>query len=142
MILFYAKPFNKKMHKQAWDFSILSINDMQTKQISNAKRSNNRNDLLYLSFTLKISIFPEAYIWWWIVFVVWLTDERRLVLFPAWTIVRDPHHRESPTRRQQDMNCAEPEFRLSWIKLCSDDNHYTTAPQLSQTSMVKLLLRK
>ena len=23
--------------------------------------------------------------------------------------------------------CAEPEFRLSWMKLCSSDNHYTTA---------------
>ena len=54
--------------------------------------------------------------WWWIVFVVWLTDERRLALFPAGTIVRDPYHRKS-------------EFRLSWMKLCSSDNHYTTAPQ-------------
>ena len=35
------------------------------------------------------------------VFVVWLTDERRLALFPAGTIVRDPDHRESPTRREQ-----------------------------------------
>ena len=26
-------------------------------------------------------------------FVVWLTDEKHLVLFPAGTIVRDPHHR-------------------------------------------------
>ena len=23
--------------------------------------------------------------------------------------------------------CAEPEFRLWWMKLCSSDNHYTTA---------------
>ena len=37
-------------------------------------------------------------------FVVWLTDERRLALFPAGTIVRDPHHRESPTRREQGLN--------------------------------------
>ena len=35
---------------------------------------------------------------------LWLTDERRLALFPAGTIVRDPHHRESPTRRNQDLN--------------------------------------
>ena len=28
-------------------------------------------------------------------FSVWLTDERRLALFPAETIVRDPHHRSS-----------------------------------------------
>ena len=66
--------------------------------------------------------------WWWIVFVVWLTDERRLALFPAETIVRDPHHRESLTRRGQGFwTCAEPEFRLSWMKLCNRDNHYTTA---------------
>ena len=38
------------------------------------------------------------------VFVVWLTDERRLALFTAGTIVRDPHHRESPTRHEQDFN--------------------------------------
>ena len=37
-------------------------------------------------------------------FVVWLTDERRLTLFSAGTIVRDPHHRESPTRCEQDLN--------------------------------------
>ena len=37
-------------------------------------------------------------------FVVWLTDERRLALFPIGTIVRDPHHRESPTRREQGLN--------------------------------------
>ena len=35
-------------------------------------------------------------------FVVWLRDERCLVLFPVGTIVRDPHHRESLTRREQD----------------------------------------
>ena len=29
--------------------------------------------------------------------MVWLTEERRLALIPAETILRDPHHRESPT---------------------------------------------
>ena len=38
------------------------------------------------------------------VFVVWLTDERRLALFPAGIIVRDPHHRESPTSHEQGSN--------------------------------------
>ena len=66
--------------------------------------------------------------WWWIVFVVWLTDERHLALFPAGTTVRDPHHHESPTRRKQGLNWAEPEFRHCWMKLCSSDNHYTTTP--------------
>ena len=31
---------------------------------------------------------------------IWLTDEKRLALFPVGT-TRDPHHRESPTRREQ-----------------------------------------
>ena len=62
-----------------------------------------------------------------IVFVVWLTDERRLDSFLTGTIVRDPRHRENPTRREQDLTCAEPEFRLRWMKLCSSDNHYSTA---------------
>ena len=61
---------------------------------------------------------------WWIVFVVWLTDERRLALSPAGTIVRDPHHRESASKV---WTCAESEFSLSWMKLCSSDNHYTKA---------------
>ena len=42
--------------------------------------------------------------WWWIGFVVWLTDKRRLALFPVGTIVRDPHHFESPTRGENDLN--------------------------------------
>ena len=37
-------------------------------------------------------------------FMLRLTDERRLVLFPAGTIVRDPNHRQSLTRREQDLN--------------------------------------
>ena len=37
-------------------------------------------------------------------FVVWLTSKRRLALFPAGTIVRDPHHRESSTSREQGLN--------------------------------------
>ena len=57
--------------------------------------------------------------WWWIVFVVWLTNEGRLALFPATTIVRDPQ------LTIRVWTCVEPELRLSWMKLCSRDNHYT-----------------
>ena len=32
----------------------------------------------------------------------------------------------------RNWTCAEPEFRLSWIKLCSSDNCYTTAPCISE----------
>ena len=30
--------------------------------------------------------------------------KRRLALFLAGTIIRDPHHRKFPTRREQDLN--------------------------------------
>ena len=60
-------------------------------------------------------------------FVVWLTDEMRLALFPAGTIVRDPHHRVAAASRV--WTYAEPEFRLRWMKLCSSDNHCTTVPR-------------
>ena len=35
-------------------------------------------------------------------FVVWLTDEGHSSFFPAGTIARDPHHRESSTLHEQD----------------------------------------
>ena len=34
-----------------------------------------------------------------------------VALFPAGTIVRDPHHRESPTRREQGLN-----LRRIWVQ--------------------------
>ena len=49
--------------------------------------------------------------WWWIVFVVWFPDERWLALFPAGTIVRDPHHHEPQTRREQGLN-----LRRIWVQ--------------------------
>ena len=57
--------------------------------------------------TIFQNIFCKEYLW--IVFVVWLTDEIRLALFPAGTIVGDLHHRESPTHREQDLN-----LRRTW----------------------------
>ena len=36
-------------------------------------------------------------------FVVWLTNERRLALFPVGTIVKDPHHRESAQNLSSDL---------------------------------------
>ena len=37
-------------------------------------------------------------------FVAWLTDKRRLDLFLVELIFRDPHHRQSTTRREQGLN--------------------------------------
>ena len=45
-------------------------------------------------------------------FYVWLTDERRVASFPAETIVRDPHHHESPTLREQDVS-----LRRTWVQV-------------------------
>ena len=56
--------------------------------------------------------------WWWIGFVVWLTDKRRLALFPGMSL----WHNAS-----RIWTCTEPEFGLCWMKLCSSDNHYTTS---------------
>ena len=36
-------------------------------------------------------------------FLVWLTKERRLALFSAGAIVRDPRHRGSQIRSEQDL---------------------------------------
>ena len=61
-------------------------------------------------------------------FMVWLTNERHLAFFPVGSIVSDLHHCESWNLRHaasRTWTCAEPEFRLSWMKLCSSDNHYT-----------------
>ena len=39
----------------------------------------------------------------------WLTKD--VALFPARTIVRDPHHHEPPTHREQDLN-----LRRTWVQ--------------------------
>ena len=60
--------------------------------------------------------------WWlWIAFAVWLTNKRRLSLFPAGTIVRYPHHCESPIRREKDLSLRRTELKLCW----STVHHYT-----------------
>ena len=71
-----------------------------------------------------------------------MMNEDELFLRISWlkkvvqTIVRDSHHREPATRCEQDLKvtgriwtCAEPEFKLCWMKLYSSDSLYTTAPQ-------------
>ena len=72
----------------------------------------------------------ELWWWWRIVFVVWLTDERRFLPYfqpgPLPEILTIANLRQTATRV---WTCAEPELRLGWMKLCSNDNHYTTAPR-------------
>ena len=92
-------------------------------------KSNNINNIGYLNLAWKMEtqqfVVQNIYlmIWTWrIVLVVWLTDERRLALFPAGTTVRDPHHRESLTRRKQDLNLCRT-WVQSLMKLHSSNNH-------------------
>ena len=63
------------------------------------------------------------------VLVVWLTDERHLVLFPAGTTVTDLTIANLWQAASKVWTCTGIKFRLSWMKLCSSDNHYPTAPQ-------------
>ena len=71
--------------------------------MKNEIKSNSSSNY-FLAFTflyrkIYISLMNDEFF-----FVVWLTNERRLALFPARTMVRDPHHCESPTRCEQDLN--------------------------------------
>ena len=66
---------------------------------------------LFWNLSTSSKVCKARWCWWWIVFMIWLTDERRLTLFPAGTIVRDPHHRESPTHREQDLNLCR-----TWVQ--------------------------
>lgn len=47
-----------------------------------------------------------------VAFVVLLTNERRLALFPVEKIVRDLHHHEPPTRHEQDSNLC-----ITWVQV-------------------------
>ena len=63
--------------------------------------------------------------WWWIVFAEWLTDESRFTPYfqpgPLSEILTIANLRHAASRV---WTCAESEFRLYWMKLCSSDNHY------------------
>ena len=67
-------------------------------------------------------------------FEVWLTDKRRLALFPAGTIVRSHNHRESPTRHEQGLNLR--------MKLCNSVNHCSTVPLTLRGSHTEIKFSK
>ena len=75
------------------------------------------------SWSLKDLYFLSClflYWWWWwrTVFVVWLTNERRLALFPVGTIVD-----YLTSSREQDLNLRRTRVQAGWWKLCSNYNH-------------------
>ena len=72
---------------------------------------------IYLQYFLSIIWWWWWWWWWlWIIFVVWLTEERHLALFPARIIVIDRHHWESPTRREQDLILCN-----TWVQTLLND---------------------
>ena len=109
--------------KWSWQLKLLKLEIYSLFQTATYLLENNQ---LFLCRPSYLTIYDDAddelFLWYG-----WLT-KRRLALFLAGTIVRDPHLLESPTRREQDFTWTESEFRLCWVKLCSSDNHYTTAP--------------
>ena len=58
--LFICNLFYKVFTSCIWQL-MLETSKQISKTTKNATRSNNRDDLLYVSFTLKMSIFLEAY---------------------------------------------------------------------------------
>ena len=55
----------------------------------------------------------------------------------AFSLISSREHcqRSSPSQISDTRGAGfEPEFRLSWMKMCSSDNHYTTAPQNHYTA--------
>ena len=68
----------------------------------------------YFNITIKISIINILLSFYAdeLFFVVWLTDEKHIVLFPAGIIVRNPNHRKSKTHRELDLN-----LRQTWVQV-------------------------
>ena len=69
----------------------------------------------------------------------WLTDEKRLALFPAGPlsetlIITNLRHVVGKI-----WTCADLEFRFCWMKLRSSDNYYTTAGYIT-IRIIKLLI--
>ena len=68
------------------------------------------------------------------------SDHDELLLWNGWpmseiitipnllTNIRDSYHPRSPTHYKEYLN----QFRLYWMKVCSSDSHYTTAPHIQE----------
>ena len=70
--------------------------------------------MAFIAYNTIFFRFPNHMMMIMIVFVVWLTDERRLALFPAGTIVGNPHHDESPTRHEKDLYLCRSSGFVKW----------------------------
>ena len=83
----------------------------------------NISDLFVITAFAAMPFLKRTWWWWrwWIIFVIWLTDKRRLPYFqpgPLSEILTISNLRHTASRI---WTCAESEFRLCWVKLCSSD---------------------
>ena len=85
--------------------------------------------MLYLCFTWLMTTTLDKVINWIELFVWygWPTQDVKPYFQPGplSEILTIANLRQAGSRISA---CAEPEFRLWWMKLCSSDNHYTTVP--------------
>ena len=76
---------------------------------------------MYVKITLNtFKHFMKIFMMIMIIYLLFLTDKRRLVLFPVRTIVRDPHHRKSPERCEQDLNMRKTLVQTLLDKVVQD----------------------
>ena len=67
--------------------------------------------------------------WWWTIFVEWLNEKLSVAFFQLGLLSEILIITNLWYAVSRIWTWAEPEFRLWWMKLCSSDNNYTTAPQ-------------
>ena len=69
----------------------------------------------------------EQWCFMMIIVVVWLTNERRLALFPAGTIARDPHHRIRTKLCISGKHCITPLSFLNFQPKCKVSSIFQVA---------------
>ena len=109
-------------------------------------------------FWKKTNENKTIYLYWWSKnYVIWLVRSWNLCLYGVWIACHTDDQRiEQPYfqsgllseivtitnlqhAKSRVWTCTEPEFRLSWMKLHSSDNHYNMAPGLKlETVCIKL----
>ena len=104
-----ASVFIKSTHT-LWIKLICSKNKITKTSIYIQKELEKIVPKIYILSLKRFGFFWRTW-WWWVAFVVWSIDERRIAFFSAMTIVRDPHHRESLTNREQDLN-----LHITWVQ--------------------------
>ena len=116
-ILFLAEILYTPSKRSLWKYKFGEISREQSKVWNFAlqwvplSKSNKVSQLSLMTLKNDESLKKNWLVVMMNCFVVWLTDERRLALFPGRTTVRDPHHCKSLTHREQGLN-----LRRTWFQ--------------------------